>query len=102
MHGDRRQVFDLPSTVLEVTEHRLERKTCPKCQRLHLGHFPARVVDPRLPQLLLDDGGQMKQGLCIAHILRELTALMELSEPSRWPKYNQERSVRDARKLLNY
>lgn len=43
-HWERRQVFDLPPTVLEVTEHRVEQKTCPACHRLYLGHFPAGVT----------------------------------------------------------
>ena len=42
----RRQVFDLPPTLLEVTEHRLEHKTCPQCERLHLANFPQDVNAP--------------------------------------------------------
>ncbi len=45
-HGDARQVFDLPPTVLEVTEHRVEQKTCPRCKRLHRGCFPDGVDAP--------------------------------------------------------
>ena len=43
-HWERRQVFDLPPTVLKVTEHRVEQKTCPGCGRLHLGGFPDGVT----------------------------------------------------------
>ncbi|WP_420459379.1 IS66 family transposase [Neolewinella sp.] len=43
---ERRQVFDLPPTLLEVTEHRREHKTCPDCQRLHLAPFPRDVNAP--------------------------------------------------------
>ena len=42
----RRQVFDLPPTLLEVTEHRLEHKTCPQCARFHLASFPLDVSTP--------------------------------------------------------
>ena len=45
-HWDRRQVFDLPPTLLEVTEHRLEQKTCPDCRRKHLGCFHKAVNAP--------------------------------------------------------
>lgn len=45
-YWERRQVFDLPPTLLEVTEHRVERKTCPSCQRQHLGRFPVGVTAP--------------------------------------------------------
>lgn len=43
---ERRQVFDLPPTLLAVTEHRLEHKTCPDCERFHLAAFPAQVNAP--------------------------------------------------------
>ena len=42
----RRQVFDLPPTLLEVTEHRLEHKVCPDCARFHLATFPSDVNAP--------------------------------------------------------
>jgi transposase len=42
----RRQVFDLPPTLLEVTEHRRQGKTCPDCQRLHLADFPVGASAP--------------------------------------------------------
>jgi transposase len=43
---DKRQVFDLPPTVLEVTEHSVGRKTCPDCQQVHRGQFPKDVNSP--------------------------------------------------------
>lgn len=43
---ERRQVFDLPPTLLEVTEHRRENKICPSCDRLHLADFPRDVNAP--------------------------------------------------------
>lgn len=45
-HWDCRQVFDLPPTLLEVTEHRLERKICPDCDQEHFGNFPEQVNAP--------------------------------------------------------
>ena len=45
-HWDRRQVFDLPPQLLEVTEHHLERKTCRGCVKLHLGEFTLGVNAP--------------------------------------------------------
>lgn len=43
LNWDKRQVFDLPPTVLQVTEHSVECKTCPNCQRTHRGEFPQDV-----------------------------------------------------------
>jgi transposase len=41
---DRRQVFDVPPLALEVTEHRVEGKTCPGCGRRTWGEFPHGVA----------------------------------------------------------
>ena len=41
---DHRQVFDLPPMNLEVTEHRISEKTCPFCETLNCGEFPASVA----------------------------------------------------------
>lgn len=43
---DRRQVFDLPPTLLKVVEHTIECKTCPGCQRVHRADFPSGVNAP--------------------------------------------------------
>ncbi len=40
----RRQVFDIPTPRLEVTEHRLGKITC--CGQLHIGSFPDEVTAP--------------------------------------------------------
>lgn len=41
-----RQVFDLPAKLLEVTEHRAERKICPVSGRLVQASFPDNVKAP--------------------------------------------------------
>lgn len=42
----KRQVFDIPEPSIEVTEHRVEIKECPRCQRKAEGQFPQRVKAP--------------------------------------------------------
>lgn len=41
-----RQVVDLPPTMLEVTEHQAETKTCPHCQQTTTAPFPPGVESP--------------------------------------------------------
>lgn len=39
----KRQVFELPSPKLEVTEHQVQACICPRCNRLNKGNFPTEV-----------------------------------------------------------
>ncbi|TRU83147.1 MAG: hypothetical protein EWV76_15875 [Microcystis novacekii Mn_MB_F_20050700_S1] len=42
----KRQVFDLPVLKMEVTEHQVVVKKCPKCDQTNQGEFPAQVKAP--------------------------------------------------------
>ncbi len=43
---EKRQVFDLPPRLLEVTEHRVGVKCCPECGKVHQGQYPSGVNAP--------------------------------------------------------
>ena len=43
---EKRQVFDLPPKLLEVTEHKLGSKSCPDCGKIHTGVYPAGIRGP--------------------------------------------------------
>lgn len=42
----KRQVFDIPEPRIEVTEHQIEIKRCPRCQQKLQGCFPEAVKAP--------------------------------------------------------
>lgn len=43
---EKRQVFDLPAFILEVTEHQVETQICCTCGQLNKGKFPDAVSAP--------------------------------------------------------
>lgn len=43
---ERRQVIEIPKPRPEVTEHQTVQKTCPVCQAVTVGEFPADVTQP--------------------------------------------------------
>ena len=43
---ERRQVVEIPKPRPEVTEHQTVQKTCPVCQTVTVGEFPADVTQP--------------------------------------------------------
>jgi transposase len=43
---ERRQVFDLPTLILECTEHRAKIKECPNCGRTSQAAFPKDLSAP--------------------------------------------------------
>lgn len=75
---ERRQVIDLPTKRLWVTEHRVEEKPCPRCLHLTRASFPAPVKAPAqygtsiqtLPTYLVE--AQVVLYARASHLLQEL------------------------------
>lgn len=44
--SSKRQVFDIPPMMVEVTEHQAEIKVCPHCQKSVITNFPEGVNAP--------------------------------------------------------
>jgi transposase len=40
---ERRQEFDIPDLKPKITEHRIFKKRCPKCGKIHSGKFPSHI-----------------------------------------------------------
>ena len=98
----KRQVFDLPILKMEVSEHQVVVKKCPKCNQRHRGEFPEKVKAPvqygertralavylhnqhfipeqRLSKLLSDVFGCQMSNKTIANINEELANKSELT-----------------------
>src|SRR6266699_6851183 len=75
---ERRQVMDLPTKRLWVTEHRVEEKQCPRCFHLTRATFPASVKAPAQYGLSIQTlATYLVEGQCVPYarasqLLREL------------------------------